>query len=430
MNNFDEIRENFNGKIEIRTEKYFFDIKGNILRIFFNETGIKTVADFNKIYENELRKGWIYGICEDNYRVAFGIRDICMSDYPSIYAEYKLFICIKEKFHTFSLDKVRVDNFNAFNSIRISGNLINNICARAYFTYDKNWKMQLDKDLLLSQENNFLPKSKIQLNKDTKCLFEIVSIIDNENINQVSYNSNIIFHFYNSKKIDKFVSLYYSIKSFVDILCFARNTNFNIELMQKHNNKTISFANVKIYEDYRNYCNRPINEYVQISSIENNLNSIFNNLNDKKYPLLFLPIDNDDYYRLTYTDIQNLTTAIEIASDLDKKYDKIKNKINKKDDKARALTKAKIIYDWCNPYKTLLKDKYANNKGWNKPFYYRLTPKAIVKFRDLRNDITHRATGIINRDICNCYLCLRYVLCNYILGIDGNDKNNKGIVNI
>ena len=430
MINYDEIKESFNGKIEMGTEKYFFDIKGNILRIFFNETGIKTVADFNRTYRNELKRGWIYGVCEDTFRVCFGISEVCMSEYPSIYAEYKLFVCIKEKFHTIDFSKGKVEKFNIFHGIKISGDLIDKICARTYFSFDEDWQRKLDNDLLLSQENVFIPKRKIQLNKSTKCFFEVVSVINDDNVNQVAYNSNISFCFYKHKNIDKFVSLYYSIKDFIDILCFARNTTFNMELTQKINNKNVSFANVKVYEYYRNYCNRPIQEIVQIKSIENNLNEIFNNLTDNKYPLLFLPIDNDDFYRLTYTDIQNLTTSIEIASDMDKKYDKIKNTINKKDVKSRALAKAKILHDWCNTYKKLLKDKYQNNKGWYKPFYYKLTPQAIVKFRDLRNDITHRATGIINRDICNCYLCLRYVLCNYILCVDGNDISNKYIVQI
>ena len=114
-----------------------------------------------------------------------------------------------------------------------------------------------------------------------------------------------------------------------------------------------------------------------------------------------------------------------MACDLDNKYNLI---IKQK--KSDSVSKAKIIYDWCKPYKKLLSERYQNNKGFNKPFYYKLTVKDIKNFRELRNNITHRATGIINRDICNCYRCLRYVLCNYILCIDGNNENNRRIVNI
>lgn len=425
MINYDEIKENFNGKIILNDVSYFFDVKDDVLRIFFNETGIKTVRDFNKTFFALLKKGWISGVCEDEYRVIFGIREICMSDYPSVYAEYRLFICIKEKFYTIGCDNGKIDNFNIFNGIKISGELIDNICARACYSFDKDFNKKLDNNLLSSQENIFIPKKKIQLNKHTKCFFEVVSIVNDENVNKISYNSNILFSFYNDKNVDKFISFYYSIKNFIDILCFARNTKFNIELMQKFNNKLISFANVKIYENYRNYCNRPIQEYVQIQSIQDSLKEIFENLDNNKYKLLFLPIDNDDFYRLTYSDIQNLTTAVEIACDLDNKYN-----LGIKQKKSDSVSKAKIIYDWCKPYKKLLSDRYQNNKGFNKPFYYKLTVKDIKNFRELRNNITHRATGIINRDICNCYRCLRYVLCNYILCIDGNNENNRRIVNI
>lgn len=336
-----------------------------------------------------------------------------------------MFICIKEKYYNIESDNKKLDNINLFDGIKISGELVDNICTRTYYSFDKDFNIKFDKDLLLSQENNFIDKKKIQLNKNTKCYFKVVSILNRENVNQVSYNSNIIFGFYNSKKINKFPSLYYSIKNFIDILCFARNTKFNIELMQKFNNKLISFANVKIYENYRNHCNRPIQEYVQIQSIQDSLKEIFENLDNNKYKLLFLPIDNDDFYRLTYSDIQNLITAVEIACDLDNKYNLI---IKQK--KSDSVSKAKIIYDWCKPYKKLLSERYQNNKGFNKPFYYKLTVKDIKNFRELRNNITHRATGIINRDICNCYRCLRYVLCNYILCIDGNNEINSRIVNI
>lgn len=94
MINYDEIKENFNGKIILNDVSYFFDVKDDVLRIFFNETGIKTVGDFNKTFFTLLKKGWISGVCEDEYRVIFGIREICMSDYPSVYAKYRLFVCI------------------------------------------------------------------------------------------------------------------------------------------------------------------------------------------------------------------------------------------------------------------------------------------------------------------------------------------------
>lgn len=425
MNMFDNIKENFNGKIYIGNQSYFFDVEKDILKIFFNESGINSVAQFNKTYFEIIKMGFINGVCDDEFRIMFGIDEARMSDNPSIYAEYKLFICIKEKFYDIESDKRRLENFNLFNGIKISGELVDNICARAYYSFDKDFKIKIDNDLLLSQENVFIEKKKIHLNKKTKCHFEVVSVLNCGNVNQVSYNSNILFGFYNNKKIDKFLSFYYSIKNFIDLLCFARNTKFNIELLQKYNNKSISFAYVKIYENYRNYCNRPLQEYVQIQSIQNSLGEIFENLNNNKYKLLFLPIDNDDYYRLTYSDIQNLTTAVEIACDLDNKYSLIK-----KQKESDSLSKAKIIYDWCKPYKKLLSERYQNNKGFNKPFYYKLTVKDITNFRKLRNNITHRTTGIINRDICNCYRCLRYVLCNYILCVDGNNKNNRRIVNI
>lgn len=430
MINYDAIKENFNGKIILNDVSYFFDVKDDVLRIFFNETGIKTVRDFNKTFFALLKKGWISGVCEDEYRVIFGIREICMSDYPSVYAEYRLFVCIKEKFYTIDCDNGKIDNFNIFNGIKISGELINNICARACYSFDKDFNKKLDNNLLSSQENIFIPKKKIQLNKHTKCFFEVISIINDENVNKISYNSNILFSFYNDKNVDKFISFYYSIKSFIDILCLARNTKFNIELTQKYNGELISFANVKIYENYRNYCNRPIQEYVQIQSIESTLNEVFVNLNNDKYKLIFLPIDNDDFYRITYTDIQNLNTAVEIACEFDKQFDKIRGKLKSKNKKSIASAKAKIIFNWCKVYKNLLIDRYQNNKGINKPFYYNLTVKDIVHFRDLRNDITHRATGVIDRNICNCYRSLRYVLCNYILNVNANDKNNNRIVNI
>lgn len=427
MENYFDIKENFNGQITLENECYFFDLNNDVLRIFFNANEINTVAKFNKKYLKILKNGWLYGHCEDDMRVAFFLSSFCYSNNPSKYSEYKILACIKEKFYLLDNSKEKLQDFTKFCEIRISGNLVNNCCLRPYYKLNKNLEIEADNDLILSHENCYIKDKKIELNKSTKCLFGVTSIQDKNVTNQITHNSYITFKFFKDKQIEKITPMFYSIKKFIDICCFARNTKFEVELLQKYKDKKIAFATMKVYENYRNYCNRPTNEYVQIPSIAKNIDKIFDNLNSAKYSLLFLPIDNDDYYSINYTDVQNLTTAIEIACDIDNEFDKIKKKYSQQE---YGKVKAKIIYDWCKPYKKLLKERYFQNKGFDKPLWYNLTIKQIMSFRDLRNDITHRAIGKINQDICNCYLSLRYILCNYILCVYGKDENNQRLVNI
>lgn len=83
MINYDEIKENFNGKIYLGNQYYFFDVEKDVLKIFFNESGINSVAQFNRTYFETIKKGFINGICEDEFRVILGImRYVCLKIQP------------------------------------------------------------------------------------------------------------------------------------------------------------------------------------------------------------------------------------------------------------------------------------------------------------------------------------------------------------
>lgn len=416
----ENIPVNFNGYVNLDKENYFFNVYNDELRIFYNQTGVSTAKDFRNKYKTILEKGFIYGECPDKRRVVFMIDWENYSAYPDRYSEFRIKGCIKEAYYFFEenntdlLCEKKFENFNIFNSISISGSLINSICPQNIVHFNYNGEMQVEEANVFEEIQCFSP-IKIELLPNYFCEFSVNAKPKRDVINGVILDTKINFSFDNPQPIMELPTLFLSIKKFVDFMAKARNTDFTLTLSQQYNGKLIEFANVKIFNNYNNLCNKDFREVLNLSVLIDNVSQLFKNLCNKKYSLFFLPIDSNDYNTVRYSDIQNLNTAIEMASELDKKYAKLKPKPQKQD---AAKMKAEIIFDWCKKYVDVINKTQPQNKGFREPFYYELTAPKIEAFRKVRNDITHRATGQIDIDIANCFVALRSVLYYHILDLD------------
>ncbi|MBD5530559.1 MAG: hypothetical protein HDR02_19490 [Lachnospiraceae bacterium] len=424
MFRIENIPTNFNGYIALNNENYFFNVYNDILRIFYNQTGVNTARDFRDKYRCILEKGLIYGECPDNRRVIFLLDGENYSSYPEKYSEFRLKGCIKEIYYYLETDSTplltdkKFDNFNIFNTLSISGSLINSICPQNIVYFNYNGEMQID-NFSAFEETQCISPINIELLSHLFCEFSVSAKHKQDVINGVVLDTKINFSFGCPQTIEMFQTLYVAIKKFVDFMAKARNTDFIITLAQLYNGKSVEFAEVKIFNKYNNICNKEFRDVLYLDAIKENIPTLFKNLCDKKYPLFFLPIDNNDYGKVRFTDIQNLNTAIELASELDEKYSKLKPKPQRQD---IAKKKAEIIFEWCKKYVDIIHKTQPQHKGLFEPFYYNLTAENIEAFRKVRNDITHRATGQIDLDIFNCFIALRSIFYYYVLDLDAQTK--------
>lgn len=416
----EEIPTDFNGIIIIDQDKFFFDVNNNILRIFYNEQGVHTAREFREKYSEILNTYYLYGECSDKRRVVFILEQENYSSYPASYSEFQISACIKEIYYTLNGEfsnikekyNAKLDTLDSIDEIRISGDIVNSI----YPQYDSI----IDFENL--PFNNVLEKPTalnpviVNLTDNITCTFSTMRELDQKIANGNLYNTKFSFAFNSSQHIKDIFKLYYVIKRFVDFLSLARNTVFNFHLVRNYNEEKIEYAQVKVYNNYNNICNKNCSHVIYLGDIEKQIPKIFENLNkESKYTLFFLLIDNNDYNCIGYSNIQNLLTAVELACDLDKTWEKL---CKSKPKGNNTLSKGQIIFNWCRKYSDIISKHQHQNKGWLEPDHYELTAEKINQFRKVRNDITHRAHGKLDIEIANCYIALESILYFHIMELD------------
>lgn len=408
-----ELPNNFNGTIKLNNINYFFDVENDTLRIFFDERGISSVREFNKAYGEILINNVVFGICPDKKRVGFVIGQYNYSAYPDRYSEYKLSLIFKEIYYfSHKQGDFSIKNFNSFMGIKVSGALIDTIMPQSFITYTQQGQIVFDKKIIEKENESIFESNKITIKEDVTSIVKTKFKINHNSFAGETLSSIIQFDFDKNYELFEMTKIYPVIKNFLDLLVTARNTDYKIKLYQKLNDEEIDFAVVKIFNNYKNISNKEKYEVVNFEVIQNKIQNIFNNINNSKYTLCFLPIDNDEYNTINYSSIQNLVTAIELACELDRKCPRGASKIDK----------ANAIYEWCKPYLPIIKDKLHLAFSLTEDSYFALSGDNILKFRQLRHDITHLASGIIDKNMANCYIALKSILYYYLLDVNVEDK--------
>lgn len=418
---------NFNGRVFLGSEEYFFNVFGDELRIFYNRTGAASAKEFRELHSGEIERGIIFGECPDKRRIAFFLGGENYSAYPDSYSEFRLSACIKEIFYWLKGSLGRIDKnkkfeyFELFGAINISGKLIDAICT----TKDSDHKgtHAYSAKSCRKKETTVVSPVGIRLNVFDQCVFSAYVRRD-YGANETQGCAKIQFDFGCDKSFYEFFQAYDSIKRFVDFMAKARNTDCRITLIQNYDGEQIEFAEVRVFNKYKNICDKTAGQVLCLRSVADRIPFIFKNLDDEKYSPVFLPDDNDCYDSINCTDIQNVATAVEIACELDKKYVKV---YPRPKNEQIAASKAAIVFRWCEKYVPLVARTQPQNKGWDQPFYYELTSDKIEYFRRVRNDIVHRAYGRIDLETVNCYVALRSILYYRILDLDPDSRLNLHI---
>lgn len=422
----DDIPNNFNGKIFLGNGQYFFDVSGDVLRVFFVASDVTSSDEFREHYSSETDDGVMYGMCPDKNRVAFIVGSEIPSSYPDSYSEFRLLACIKEKFYWLGTDNTVKENeprakqrklqrFGTFDSIRISGELIDAICSPV--------RNPGQKPSLSSENGDFkvrtviVPPVRIKLGVRDECSFTATVKSGSDFTFCRGNRAKIEFSFAGERDFYDFYGLFLRIKRFVDFMAKARNTAFNVTLAQQRGDQAAEFADVKIFYDYDGQINAKATNVLRLDAVKNNLPVIFDNLCDEKYSLIFLPCDDKRRDEVSYADVRNLATAVELACELDKKYVKVYPRPTKE---KIAKARARIVFDWCKKYAPLIERAQPQPPEGADRARYRLSADRIENFRRVRNDIAHRATGLIDAEIVSCYYALKSVLYYYVLGWDEN----------
>ncbi len=149
-------------------------------------------------------------------------------------------------------------------------------------------------------------------------------------------NSNVRIYFKDKQPLEMISKCYLQLRNFLQFLLGRQNVGFNVQLQQRIKNMSeilqkqsgeqnlklfSNVAEVYISDGYEDYCDARYDHTIQFKHLNDDLPKLFNLFSVKrKQPYLpMLPVSNDRAKFISYTDVGDICTSLEIEYEI-KKY--------------------------------------------------------------------------------------------------------------
>ena len=311
--------ENFTSYVDFEGNQFLCVVNQYLAKLFPLEKG----NSFKAYYDTgtNLNPQWLFGFDEDYYEIALfaqhGIQ-------PASFARYSQFgvpIIVK------STSNVKKYDLHTFDAISFQGGSIDSV-YNPKIAVNREHPDRKDFDgartIEIKPFNEYSQTYPIRIdNENANLLYSVSQDGKAENFTTSELGkvtSFIRIEFEKSQDINKLVICYNVIKGFLSLLIGQQNVTFEVALHKRtEQGKSQEIAICSINERYRNYCQKRSNKVIPLDFFKDKL-SVALTLFDTEQPpfLAFLPSDNSESNHISYTNVQDLCTALEMEYSLKK----------------------------------------------------------------------------------------------------------------
>lgn len=411
-----EIKENFSGYVNYESKQFFCVVNNYIVKLFPHMNGDLAALDSNK----PINDRWLFGFDEDNYEMALLMRGGFKRSILGHYTWFGSPIIIKSTANAVQY------GLESFDAISFSGGIINSVYNPKIAVKSASYDQAVHngaRNIEIKPFDAYSHSYPIFIDGETANI--VYSISQDGKAEDVStcelgaLTSFIRIEFERSQSIDKFIRYYDVIKRFISFLVGQHNITFETTLRKRNKDGLFyEIAICKISDGYSNYCKKSFYRVIPLNAFKERISSaVLLFAGDQKPFLEFLPNDNRDSNRVSYTNVEDICTSLEIEYGLkgytlqvdntteglkraiveairkfketdshpsEKLYDKAYGSV-----KNLSISNAEKIWRLYDRYKPLMYKIFEADD----PFTYKLTEKSVRNFVQLRNQITH--SGVI-----------------------------------